>query len=547
MADRLEALEARVRTLEERLAKLERRARAAAPEPVIETAREETRAPQSTASEVDIALAGKALIGMGGAYFLRAITENQIVPKAAGIALGLAYAALWIYIAWRSAEKSRRHATVFAMIVSALVAYPLIWEATARFNGFNAITATLAAIVVSVALLWIAFKYGVNAGVWIASFGLIACEAGVALATERVSIPLIGLTLTGAVIWELCRRREWDFAPWPLAFVSGIAGMPLLLLVTQHHGQDSEGLAVFALLLLAVAYLTVTHIHIDIAGVAQSAFVVAIGFGGAIRIAADKPFLEVGVLITIITVGVIAYYRGFAQRGRLAAYYLSFLGIIAVLMATGAVTTPVVAGILWSAFAVITILIAQMVKASELTVHTMLYSLAAAAAGGLLSGSLMTIAGVGAKVPLTYPRMMTATLLITATVLAFLATENESRRHVRISRMVLLSISLLITIAGVALIAVSLTSSDPGVAAAIRSVVIAIAAVALAFASRTRTFADASYLVYPLLGIGAAKFVVDDFLAGRASTLFVTLAVYGFALLVLAKMRGRTTSTTAAA
>jgi hypothetical protein len=53
-------------------------------------------------------------------------------------------------------------------------------------------------------------------------------------------------------------------------------------------------------------------------------------------------------------------------------------------------------------------------------------------------------------------------------------------------------------------------------------------------------------LVYPVLALGAAKFVIDDFIAGRAATLFVTLAVYGCALLMLARMRrmGPTASTT---
>jgi hypothetical protein len=297
------------------------------------------------------------------------------------------------------------------------------------------------------------------------------------------------------------------------------------------------------LLIVALAYLIATAMRIDVAGVGQSVFVVAVGFGGATRIASGKPFLEFVVLMAVITTGAIAYYGAFRQRTSLARYYLSFLGILCVVLATGAVTTPVVAAILWSMFAVMTILTSQFLKSSELTVHAMLYALAAAAVGGLLSGSLKTIAGVGAQAPLTYPRMMTATLLITTTVLAFLSSEAPARRHARISRMVLLSISLLITIAGAALIAVHLTTTDPGVAAAIRSVIIAIAAVALAFASRTQIFADASYLVYPLLGIGAAKFVVDDFLAGRAATLFVTLAVYGCALLVLAKMRSSAPST----
>src|SRR5512141_2534194 len=99
------------------------------------------------AREIDIALAGKGLIGLGGAYFLRAITESQWIPKIAGLALGLLYAAFWMWLARRHAERGERHGATFAMVVAALVAYPLIWEATARFNIFNAGVATIAAMV----------------------------------------------------------------------------------------------------------------------------------------------------------------------------------------------------------------------------------------------------------------------------------------------------------------------------------------------------------------------------------------------------------------
>jgi len=543
MSDRFTELETRIRRLEEHVAKLEGAAPPVTAAVAHRDAAEVTASTQNSGSEIDIALAGKSLIGMGGAYFLRAITESQLIPKPAGIALGLAYAALWIYLGWRNAERRQRHAATFAMIVAALVAYPLIWEATAHFNAFNASAATIVALATSAALIWIAFKYDLSTGAWIASFGLIGCTAGVALATERMSIPFIGLTIAGAVLWELARRRQWELAAWPIAIVSAIAGMPLILLAAGNHIKDPDGLAAFALILLALAYLGVIGVRVDLGAIAQSALVVIIGFGGAIRIAQDKQVLEFAVVMTIMAVGVIAYYGAFRATARLPKYYLSILGITSFLMATAAVTTPVVAGILWSVLALLTVLVAQMLKSTELALHTMLYPLASAGAGGLLTGSLSTISGVGSQAPLTYARMMTATLLITATVLAFLATEGHARRHARIARMVMLTISLLITIAGVALIAVHLTSNDAGIAAAIRSAIIAIAAVSLAFASRTQTFADASYLVYPLLGLGAAKFVVDDFLRGRAATLFVTLAVYGCALLMLARMRSRAPAT----
>jgi hypothetical protein len=554
-AKRYGELEERIRLLELRLEQLERRAEpiATAPAPRRDLPRVAAAETPSDGREMDIALAGKSLIGLGGAYFLRAITESHLVPKAAGLALGLLYAAGWIYLAFRYARKNERHAATFSMIVAALVAYPLIWEATARFGSFNAAVATIAAVATSAALLWIAMQHDLSAGAWIASSGLIGCTFGVMLATESVAVPLIGLTLSGAAIWEIAGRKGWELAAWPTAIVSWLGALPLILLPIEHRGRDSDGLAVLTLLLVALSYLGVIAARsfrgdreFGFTDIAQSAAVVVVGFAGAARVAAGKSFLEFQVLIAIVTVSVIAYRLAVRQRTPVAAYYFGLLGITSALIATGAVTTPVMAGVLWSIFAVASIVTTRIIKATALVVHTTIYAIAAAIAAGLVMGSMSTISGVGAQAPITYPRMMTAMLLITATVLAFIASESPPRRHARVSRMILLALTLLITIAGTSLIAVRITSSDPGTAAAIRSVIIAIAAVGLALASRTKTFADASYLVYPLLGIGAAKFVVDDFLAGRAATLFVTLAVYGCALLLLARMKRRARATVSA-
>ncbi|MGZ8811912.1 MAG: hypothetical protein ACXW29_12305 [Thermoanaerobaculia bacterium] len=547
---RLSELSERVSRLEQRLDDLEKRPAAAvtaapgsasrSPRPAGPVAQE----PAVPGREIDISLAGKSLIGLGGAYFLRAITESQWIPKIAGLALGLLYAAFWMWLARRHAERGERHGATFAMVVAALVAYPLIWEATARFNIFNAGVATIAAMVASTVLLWIAAKYDLSVGAWIASFGLIACTAGVMVAAERIAVPLIGFTLTGAAVWEIANRKEWEIAAWPTAIVSWLAAMPLILLSVEHRGNDPAPLTVLALLIMTLSYLGVItarsfsgHPTLGFVDVAQSIAVVIVGFAGAARVASGTPFLEWQVLIAIVTVAVIAYRLSFRQRTSARVHYFAFLAITSVLIATASVTTPVIAGVLWSVFAVLTIAATQIVKSSELVVHTTIYAIAAAIAAGLLAGSMMTIGGVGSQAPITYSRMMTAMLVISATIVAFMTAETPPRRDARISRVVLLAVTLVITIAGIAVIVVHVTGSDPGVAAAIRSVIIALAAVGLAFASRTETFADATYLVYPLLGVGAAKFVVDDFLAGRAATLFVTLAVYGCALLVLAKMR----------
>ena len=82
-------------------------------------------------------------------------------------------------------------------------------------------------------------------------------------------------------------------------------------------------------------------------------------------------------------------------------------------------------------------------------------------------------------------------------------------------------------------------SIDTGLLATIRTGVLAIAALVVAWIGRHAGFREWSWLVYPLLvGIGF-KMAVQDFMHSRPVTLFVALALYGAALIVAPRMRRR--------
>ncbi len=74
-------------------------------------------------------------------------------------------------------------------------------------------------------------------------------------------------------------------------------------------------------------------------------------------------------------------------------------------------------------------------------------------------------------------------------------------------------------------------AADPAVLAVIRTAVLALAAVALAFGvPRVRLF-EMTWLVLPLIVLGGIKFLAEDLPHGRPLTLFLGLACYGTALI----------------
>ena len=75
---------------------------------------------------------GKALLGIAGAYVLRALEESSSLPKLAVASAGIAYAFLWLAGAARTRSRAQFAGTIYAC-TSALILAPMLWELTLRF------------------------------------------------------------------------------------------------------------------------------------------------------------------------------------------------------------------------------------------------------------------------------------------------------------------------------------------------------------------------------------------------------------------------------
>ena len=153
-----EELERRVAAVEERLSRLERRA-PGAPTDVADQAEEPAPGEGYLANAPT--LIGRVLLIFGGAYLLRAVTENQIVPTGVGLTLGAAYALFWLFRSFVIGRDPENQATaLFYGAASALLLLPLLAEATGRFAMLSGIQATMALLVACVLYL-VAKQHGV--------------------------------------------------------------------------------------------------------------------------------------------------------------------------------------------------------------------------------------------------------------------------------------------------------------------------------------------------------------------------------------------------
>jgi hypothetical protein len=171
-----------------------------------------------------------------------------------------------------------------------------------------------------------------------------------------------------------------------------------------------------------------------------------------------------------------------------------------------------------------------------LRVHAALYLTAGALETGLAAACARALAGraEGALAPLAWVAALAA-----AAGWAVLATDPGAPRSGG-ARVPQLLLALLVVFAlgkaqhtGQGAVRGERASGDSGVAAVLRTAILAALARGLALAARRGTWPELGWLVYPLVALGGVKLLLQDLREGRPATLVLSLALYG-AVLVLA-------------
>lgn len=501
--ERLDELERRVARLEEELV-------------VRRSSLVDVKQPPTTNNErrtLDLALIGRSLIAMGGAYLLRAATDLQVVPRTIGIALGLAYAVSWIVI-------GNRRTTVFNTAIGALIFFPIVWEATVRFHVLSLPLAIGLVVAGAVALLVVAARRNQQVVAWMASAGVIASATGLAFETRMISAPLMSVALVGAITWWLAERHGWRIVAWPTAIETDLLGIAAIGLVLLQVVHDDVATVIVALLVAFLAYtIVVRRSHV------QSGAITAINLVAALILAQRYPMA--GVLLPLAVVaGAFAMYA----RSKLSASALLMM-----LIGTGFLGQP---GITWGLLAIAAAILSIRLQAAHLVYHAAAYAVAAAAGAGLLSSSARVFIGLGpGENPVTLTRAITFAAVAAATAIVI-------RSQVHIARMILIANATILAIGVIAYAGAELVGGEAARAAAVRTIVVGATAAGLAYLARLPNMANLGMLVYPLLIAGGVKMLIEDFRNGRPTTLFVTLAVYGVLLVIVARLRTRAGSDT---
>ena len=560
MADRLVELQSAVRDLAVDLRRLEARVRQleggertpvppAVPEGDAEPAFAGIGMPQGT-----VALLGRTLLVLAGAYVARALTDARTVPAGVGVALGLAYAVFWQLRADREARRTGVRAPRFTRWRAALIAFPLVWEATARFGLVGPRAACVALVSLFALGLGVAWRQALTIGAWLTTGLTLATAVALLVATRDLVAVFAALLAVAALLEWLAYRERWLALRWCAAPVLDAVALLLVALVTRPRGLP-EGYVPLAPPLAAGALLVLPGLYVvslaartmrlerpvSLFEAAQGTLAIVLGFGGAWRVlvAHGGSTTVLGVLALLL--GALCYGAAFAFAERRAgqARNFYFYATAGGLLALGGANVVAFGEALPFALGALGLLAAAFGRRFDrmtLRVHAAFYLAAGALETGLFVACARALSGrsAGDLLPVAWVAAVAA-----AVGWAVLATDPGAPRsgRARVPQLVLATFAVFAL--GKALQGTLWTAlgervaDDPGVAAVLRTAVLAALALALAAGARRGTWPELGWLVYPLVALGGVKLVVQDLRDGRPATLVASLAVYG-AVLVLA-------------
>ena len=493
---------------------------------------------------------GRALLGLAGAYLLRMLTESATLSHRTGVGAGLMYAMLWLVWAARTpAEK--RLPTALHGLTSALVLSPLLYEATARFHAISTWTAGVLLVAFTV------FGFAVS---WrkdlliVATFATLAGlgTGGALLIATRDALPFtfVFLAIAAAVEVSAC-LNHWLSERWLTATAADLAVLLVTWLVTNERGLPASYSPIpNAALLGAQAallgiYLSSTIVRTLMRGftftgfeTAQCVLAFAISVGGSLRLARQAPVIAPALAALMLACAVACYLVAFRildrgeERGRNFYTYSTF-GILLAIAGSRILLSGMTASLFWSGLAVAAFWAGGLFGRLTLQVHGGIYLLLALGTSGALEQAVALLLGSRTW---AFGEQWAIWAGAAAAGICFTLGADSAHWVARALRLVK-AIALVLLSAGIAAGLLTFlyhsifgTEATHAFCATLRTAVIAGSALLLA---RTGEFAPLSY---GLMALGAWRLVAVDLQQDHKGALFLSLLLYGAALIVLPKV-----------
>lgn len=551
-----ESLEREVRDLAQRVAFLEQHtglassAPAAAPAPVPEIA------PDHPLAEMPgiLPMVGRALLGLAGAYLLRALTESGALPVKAGTAAGIVYALLWLGWAARS-PAAERLKTALGSLTAVLVLSPLLWEATARLHAIGTWTAAAMLLVFAVFGMAISWRKSQLVVSTLATLAALGTAAALLMATHDV-LPFTFLFLAVAAAIEASACLDhWLSERWVGAAAADLSVLLATWLVTNERGLPQgyapipHGWLLAAQVALLTIYLSSTIVRTLFRGFSfttfetgQCAVAFAVGLSGGLRMA---PVMAAVMLVCAAA----CYLVSFLMVDRAGAssrnfYTYSTFGILLALGGSRILLSGTAAAWVWSALAIACIWAGGLFGRLTLEVHGAIYLWLALVFSGAFGETVSLLLGAGLW-PGDRQAALWTGLAAAAAAYALAAHYGDGRlsRNVQVLR-ITLAAGFVWLASGIAAGVLTwiyhlILGADATHAycATMRTIVLAGLSLLLAWAAPRWNRVELSRLVYPAMLLSGYRLLMVDLHEGHKGALFLSLLFYGGVLIALPRVK----------
>jgi hypothetical protein len=555
LSDAVEQLTQTVADLQRRVSALETSAPAAPPllaqpAPLTPALPAASSVPAAHESGV-FSILGKAMLGIAGAYLLRALAESTALPRLPVIALSIVYAFLWLVPAIRVPAKAW-FASVAWAATSALILVPMLWELTLRFRILpSTVTAAIlsAFVVAASALAW---KHHFAEVAWVADAAASLAALVLAIATRDLA-PFIAALLLMAIVGEVAAARHRTLRVRPL--VAAAADFALFALIWIYSSPASSranypSVAISLLLVFAPALLLIYAASaaaqtlllrrgISVFEIAQTLIAALLTVWTILAFWPGHGPLVLGALCLLASAA--GYAVAFAWFDRLHAqrnYHVYSTGSLALLLAGSLLSLPPGWLPLCLGFAaVVSILLGTYASRRTLQFHALALLAAAAFSSGLLVFALRAMAGAFPLAPGWIVSLTTAGAVI---CYAAIARPGEESWSARVLRLLFAALAIASTTALLVWTLVRLTA--PGAApateniAVLRTLVSCAAALLLAWCGSGWQRRELIWLAWTTLALIAFKLLFEDLRHGHLGFTAASIFLYAVTILLVPRL-----------
>ncbi|MGC2110830.1 MAG: hypothetical protein WA655_15020 [Candidatus Korobacteraceae bacterium] len=496
---------------------------------------------------------GRAMLGIAGAYVLRAVAESGAVPKLAVVILALLYGGTWLVWATRLRVPTRLASTTYALTAGLILA-PMLGELTLRFHILpSPVTAALLGAFV-LAATGLAWKRKLSAVVWVAVVTGVGSALALLVLSRDLAPYLAVLLLIVAVSEFAAAGKRWQSLRALVAPAVDIAIANATYTFSLPESSRAEYVPIakpvllaFPLLLFLIYGASVTfrtiwlRQKVTVFEIVQAtiSFVLA-GFSW-LWFAPGAGITAFGVFCWLLaaacyTATFVCFNRGELRNYRVYAAWSAGL----VLAGSFLILPPPLAALLLGAAAVVATAVGVKIRRLMPGYQGLAYLAAAAFVSGLLRYVGLAMAG-------TLPSAPVGTVWIVAgcaiLCYAFGSHFEGTRWNQRLLRFLLAlpAVSAVAAFSVSALASITAAGLIPGTSqvAIVRTLIICGCALALAYSGVRWQQVELIWSAYLALAFVGTKLLFEDLRFGHSGSIAISLFAYAVALIIVPRL-GRT-------